>query len=70
MQPLQHPAQAAKNAAALDALSGVSLQAQARPRRKVAVEIIGHMAWSPSVISPETCAVQKAAHVGSDPTKT
>ena len=67
LQSHQHPAQAVEDAAALRALPCVPLQAHSRPRREVAIEVRGHVAWSPPVVSPEARAMKDAVHMRSDP---
>jgi hypothetical protein len=62
VQPVQHSAQAVKNTAALGALSGVPFETRARPRQEIAIEVGGHVARRPPVISLEARSVQKTVH--------
>ena len=63
MQPLDRPAQALEQPAALLAAGEVALHPPAPTRRELGVNVLGHALRRPPVVAPEALSIEEAAHL-------
>lgn len=69
MERAEHALQAEQDPAALRAVPHVALDARARTRYELIVEVVGHVSRSPPVIKPEARTLPEVGHGCSDPAR-